>query len=384
MKTLKQLILATTLLLCSLSVLAQADGYRPMVRPGVKWVYCFWYYDGEFVPFQSKLVYGHISYEFDGQTEIDGKTYMKCWRTIDDPKGNFDSEPVCVAYVREADKKVYAVYDEQYIANVKYYHAGFYDYEAQMPYYYLSSGYTPSDIYSGKYVRLVDEFLIYDFNDIPAFYARHPKITYDFGLSYKQLAADEGYNDVITYMFEATEADPVTILGRRVNRHKLQFNRQASYQKNINKAPQQSSPLMVPGRPADFDHTQYVLDGYGMVMCYTPNGCTCPAALMCRSFISPMAMFRNPKPYSDIVGNCYFGFCHIEEEGQIVYKSDACDITESNFTQGGGDEPSGVGEVPVDDGGAVDGRTYDMQGRVVSDPSAPGIYVRDGQKILVK
>ena len=90
-------------------------------------------------------------------------------------------------------------------------------------------------------------------------------------------------------------------------------------------------------------------------------------------------------------GGYYLLFSHLIEDGEIVFKSDWCDfiresgkIYDPDAPQGGGDEPSGVGEVPVDGGASVDGRTYDMQGRVVSDPSAPGIYVRDGQKILVK
>ena len=77
-------------------------------------------------------------------------------------------------------------------------------------------------------------------------------------------------------------------------------------------------------------------------------------------------------------------FGHYEEDGVIVYKNKFFDFIQDRIYVPNSDEPSGVGEVPVDDGGAVDGRTYDMQGRVVSDPSAPGIYVRDGQKVLVK
>ena len=81
---------------------------------------------------------------------------------------------------------------------------------------------------------------------------------------------------------------------------------------------------------------------------------------------------------------------HVLLDGEIYYKTEMYDFIQEYGTvydpntPKGGDEPSGVGEVPVDGGASVDGRTYDMQGRVVSDPSVPGIYVRDGQKILVK
>ncbi len=381
MKRIKQVLLAAALLLCALPAVAQADGYRPMVRPGVKWVYFIWYFENTTT---LKRAYVQITYHFEGETEIEGKTYMNCWRTINDPKGNFDSKPVVIAYAREEDKKVYAVYDEQYIASVNYYNAGYYEYRAEIPYLFIGGTCDPTTIVSGHYVLPVEEYLIYDFNDIPTFYARHPQITYDFGLSFRPIAAEEGAHDVLTYVLTASEASPVTIDGRQVNRYLFNIKEQASYQINIiKKSPSQPSPDGAAQVTGVYDRTPYILDGYGLVNRCTPSSSNCPAALLLRSFISPYAVIRNPKPYSEIFGNCFFGFCHIEEDGQIVYKSECCDITESHLPHGG-DVPSGVSELPVGGGAAAGGRTYDLQGRAVNDPLSPGIYIRDGQKLLVE
>ena len=404
MKTLNQLILAASLLLCSLPVLAQSDGYRPMVRPGVKWVYSLMDVGQTGEP----TCYIHISYEFSGEATFNGASefnpvYMKCWRTIEDPKGRFSNEPVLVAYVREENKKVYAIYDENYIGKTRYFHNGYRDYDPARGGYGLTrfvyGGEDLATAFAGNPCwgsTSMDEYLIYDFNDIPTFYARHPELVYVFGKEFEGRPDD---NVTIGMRYVTSEAEPVVISGREVKRYKLELQNHRGltyyYATGVSAAPstpgyisQQETGSESSGLATSYkDHTRYVLEGYGDVH----NLVTYPSAAIaysCRSFLSPMAMFRNPSKYWEIFGgsNAVFNFCHIEEDGQIVYKSDSCDYFEEQLdkqSQGGGDEPSGVGEVSVD-GGAVDGRTYDMQGRVVSDPSAPGIYVRDGKKVLVK
>ncbi len=80
-------------------------------------------------------------------------------------------------------------------------------------------------------------------------------------------------------------------------------------------------------------------------------------------------------------------FSHLIVNGKITFKGDAYDFIHEHeiyAPEGGGDVPSGVSELPVDGGAAAGGRTYDLQGRAVNDPLSPGIYIRDGQKLLVE
>ncbi len=101
----------------------------------------------------------------------------------------------------------------------------------------------------------------------------------------------------------------------------------------------------------------------------------------------------NPTSFIDLEpAHWLFMLSHVTEDGEIIFKTDDYDFIRSmgriydpDAPEGGGDVPSGVSELPVDGGAtAAGGRTYDMQGRAVTGPLQPGIYVRDGQKLLVE
>ena len=400
MKRIKQMLLAAALLLCALPAVAQADGYRPMVRPGVKWVYSLMDVGMPGEP----TCYIHITYEFRGEETFDelGLTYMKCWRTVEDPKGRFGGEPELVAYVREEGKKVYAVYDERYIGATRYFWNGYREYDPESGGYGLMHEVQGGEMLDAAFAGMpcwranpLDEYLIYDFNDIPAFYEHHPQLVYDFGKEYQGRPQD---NVTAGASWVTSEAEPAVICGRSVKRYKLEMRLRHGLTNYYypNAAP--ASPSCAPAvgletvgatgglANAYKDKTRYVLEGYGDVHNLVLNASTA-IAYCCRSFLSPMAMFRNPLKYWGLFDgrNAVFNFCHIEEDGQIVYKSDSCDYFEEELArQRGGDVPSGVSELPVGGGAVAGGRTYDMQGRAVTGPLQPGIYVRDGQKLLVE
>ena len=76
---------------------------------------------------------------------------------------------------------------------------------------------------------------------------------------------------------------------------------------------------------------------------------------------------------------------HVIENGVIIYKSPCYDIIQANVYDP--DKPNGNTAVEdveaVPDESPGDGLYYDMQGRAVAEPTAAGIYVRNGKKIIV-
>ena len=60
-------------------------------------------------------------------------------------------------------------------------------------------------------------------------------------------------------------------------------------------------------------------------------------------------------------------------------------ITEAQ-NKGGNVESAGINDIFVDNvaGTVKDGRTYNILGQPVSGNLAPGIYIRDGKKFIVK
>ena len=154
----KTLILFAMLaLLCNVM---QANDYQPLVREGVKWIYAY-------VPmYDESGNYSRFTIEIRDEIELDGVKYKQCWRTYK------DGETELLAYVREENKRVYAV----------------------LP-YHDSDSHTNPGIAGEK----SDEWLVYDFNDIPTFYSKLPKETF-YTL---QGPIENG--------FEAQETDMVTV-----------------------------------------------------------------------------------------------------------------------------------------------------------------------------
>ena len=385
----KSAILAALLsLLCLCPMVGRADDYRPMVREGVKWVYFFIYKDNEGA--RPKTYYAHINYEFSGEVEICGNTYMTCWRTIVDPQGHFDATPEPVAYVREEDRKVYALYDDRFVAQVRDYHAGFRDYcyreDIEDPLLSFDGGeksvtYAFTGDVSMLYPPKADEYLIYDFNDLPAFYDRHPRLVYE--------TVVDGYAPTRytrSYGWRTTAAGTYLIQGRDVPYYLVRYGMQTEMEPVSNGAPGAARGQVRAARR--------VLEGYGIVEQFANAGESPNLVLtvLCQSFLSPAASFRNPYLLYDRFDQercpvTTFGFCHIEDGGEIVYRIRDCYFIEDHHAEQmaeGGDPEDGVGvdDVPVRQA-VVDGVTYDLQGRSVADTDAPGIYIRDGRKVAV-
>ncbi len=168
----KKLYVLITALLGVLGSQAQtADNYVPLVREGVKWIYAY-------VPmYDESGYYSRFSVEIRGEIELDGVEYKQCWRTyIDTNNSHNEGETELLAYVREEGKCVYAVLPN-----------------------HDSLSHTNPGIAGEK----SDEWLVYDFNDIPTFYSKLPKETF-YTL---QGPIERG--------FEAQETDFVSVNGKQ-------------------------------------------------------------------------------------------------------------------------------------------------------------------------
>ena len=376
---------------------AGADDYKPMVREGVKWVYFFDYRNLD----ENKVYYAHITYYFEGEVQIGGNTYTTCWRTIEDPQRHFDDTPVPVAYCREQDRKVYAVYDDRLVARVRDYHAGYRDYEFRDTDGFgtpciVGGEMTACAAFKGVWYQMApgveryldspapDEYLIYDFNDLPAFYAAHPATLYQTDVTDY---TGNVQRVTVTPRWRAAFDGQVTVGGsRKVDKYKVSIDSDETFEDVTHAtAPANAAIDMRPNR--------YALTGYGIVNQWVARALPCvPLSMMCQSFLSPAASFRNPFLLRDVIDDdtCpvyVFGFCHIEDGGQIVYKIQECGYIEKNHTAQmagqGGREAVAIEDLP-ERRAVVNGRTYDIQGRAVTDTEAPGIYVRNGKKVLVK
>lgn len=379
-----------------------ADDYKPMVREGVKWVY-FIHFQSHSAPSTSKVAF--ITYEFKDEVEMNGHTYKKCWRTVTDEYGLIDPTPRVVAYAREEDKKVYAIYDEEFIAQNRDYNAGYYEYDVsamdspQMRINIQGIDQPALSIcgmeWTDVYPDYTDEYLIYDFNDLPDFYAHYPHKVYHCGpMPYLTDRFEDVPNSIITETRSCTVVDTIALGdGRVVKLYKVVPIFSGELEQSPAQAPAQSpaqAPTVISSSLSVYNGDgRLAIDGYGMVTIQTNRPTQIfkrsLAASINRSFISPDAMLRhidtsilNPDAY-----NFTFGFCHIEDNGVKVIEYKYCDIFHGNA---GIPRPN----TAVEDVEAVpaevpsDGLYYDMQGRAVAEPTEAGIYVRNGKKVVVR
>ena len=94
----------------------------------------------------------------------------------------------------------------------------------------------------------------------------------------------------------------------------------------------------------------------------------------------PFANFIHMNP---IHKNWFWAFSHLIEDGEIVYKGENYDYLIENDYIKNMNQSSGVEdieEVRLTD----DGIYYDMQGRRVAAPTQPGIYIHNGNKVVIK
>ena len=117
---------------------SDADGYiyTPLVRDGVMWKYV---HSGMNYDYTEPYVFETYCY-ISGTVEVDGKLYHKCF--VENP--NLDD--VCVAYLREEDKRVYmmSVWEEK-DREIYFYQTGgkeelIYDFNLNVGDTYVSNG----------------------------------------------------------------------------------------------------------------------------------------------------------------------------------------------------------------------------------------------------
>ncbi len=150
----KKIIISLLMLMGITSVQAQEYEYVPLVREGVKRVYVFNHHGVE--TDGGPIVY--YTEEMKGETTLNGRQYMNLYRYYGDELDVNTMLPY--AYVREQDKKVYAVLDE----NNKLEDGDFNVYRNGDP------------VIKTEDFESTGEYLIYDFNDFVAFYDANSRI----------------------------------------------------------------------------------------------------------------------------------------------------------------------------------------------------------------
>ena len=165
----KGLFISITLALACWSGMAQAETheheYVPLLKDGRQWIYEF---NGHPLGVENEDITDIENFDFttysdfyalylDGDTLIDGQTYMKCYYKAIYKKtfGELASEKYPVAYLREDGKKVYLIHNKRnhrYLGNV-------------FPYYDYNDVNTLDD------TNLDGVYWIYDFEDMNEAYA---------------------------------------------------------------------------------------------------------------------------------------------------------------------------------------------------------------------
>lgn len=78
-------------------------------------------------------------------------------------------------------------------------------------------------------------------------------------------------------------------------------------------------------------------------------------------------------PFCGLHNGYVNGLCYIEKDGEIIYKG-------MRYRE---DIPQGVSDITAERRGAGDGRYYNLMGQPVAHPE-PGIYIRNGKKVVVR
>ncbi|MBQ4138282.1 MAG: hypothetical protein II592_01910 [Muribaculaceae bacterium] len=279
----KKIIISLLMLMGVTGVQAQEPEFVPLVREGVKRVYVFNHHGVE--TDGGPIVY--YTEEMKGETTLNGRQYMNLYRYYGDELDVNTMLPY--AYVREQDKKVYAVLDE----NNKLEDGDFNVYRNGDP------------VIKTEDFESTGEYLIYDFNDFVAFYDTY---------SYKQVQST-GEIEVNGHMCKAYYLD---------------------------------------------ENQRYlILEGVGSV---TDRG-----------LLFPMTgrWVNGPHPHT-------LGLSHVIEGGEVVYKSPRYDELKDKLT------PTAVVDLKTTETRSGDNRYYNLMGQPVAKPTQPGIYIHQGNKIVIK
>ena len=336
---------------CCSFMIAMAHEYVPMVREGVKWVYVT--KPGLRNPVDYNPVksydYTTVTYEFIGDTTINDVVFKKCWRTVNTPYNNYyyDDTPQVVAYLYEADKQVWAIFPTSFSNNMR----GLMGY---VP--YVKEDYDNLQAKDPHLANLLIRNqlrLLYDFNDVDAFLKNIPRKYYP-----KMDQADP--------YFTVTESDVVETERSKHIRYHLNAVR--------------------PGRTRSYAYEDtkhmawsfndaYIVESYGFIPPYSDQYIVCESS----SFLAPCGEYiRNDGAQYTPFFNTYFS--HVEENGKIVFKGPMYNYAQL-LLKG---NPDGIEELKAT-GDAGESRLYDLQGRpVTSDTPNPGIYVKQGKKVVVE
>ena len=95
--------IAALVLLCCIAAQAQTDDYQPLVREGVRWVNTNEQYRNEGTEYSCLFV----KFEFYGDTIIQGKSYLNCFKYTDKSLDLSKEGPYCA--MREEGRKIYEV-----------------------------------------------------------------------------------------------------------------------------------------------------------------------------------------------------------------------------------------------------------------------------------
>ena len=339
----KNSIILLAVLLGAEAATAQDSDYLPIAREGVKWVY--------YAQDLSTRTMYPITYYFDGEigNEIDGKYIRKkCWRVCgwDDQSSGVTPEPELIALVSESDRRVFVRLLNKFSGDMSLISWSIGQHNING--YYTTEFRHPEERACGP-----NEVVVYDFND----YARH---------LYKAPRAYNAETQTIEGYWGVFKQDEVTINGRSLKRYEIGRGPSKEFGKDID------DTAVNPWSPQTYiNQKAYVIEGYGAVFSSSNMNSA-------SFFLLPVLMDYN---------TCNLFFSHIEEDGKIVYKGEEYDMIQQQLLLYGYNPDRGdtdVSEIPVTEVDGGDAPYYDMQGHAVAAPSQPGIYIHNGQKVVVK
>lgn len=329
----KKIIFGLLMLMGITGVHAQEYEYVPLVREGVKWVYYLnmtkYGENGEFLSY----VWVPLTIEFKGDTTIqmftgEYETFKKCYMNIDPefragfPVATDENGTAIVAMMRENDKRVFAIYTEDYIdafipRSVKHsYVTGL-----------ATRVFCLRDLSSPiEYDKVNEMWMIYDFND-PDSFIKHTCPSFK--------------NDVYDYEFRhVVERESVLVNGTMRKRYGFESEHEYDY--------------------SDVSYFPEWIEGIGWNFPSTEN--------RLYSFISPFGDVKR--------GLVVFtAFSHVEEDGIVAFKGAYYDQFNTL---------DNVNDMKVETRENGDDNYYNLMGQPVSNPTQPGIYIHQGKKIVIK
>ena len=313
----KKIILGLLMLIGITSVQAQEYEYVPLVREGVKWTYYI-------TPNHDNSPI-RIELEFKGDTSFgnySSPVFKKCYLTID--KEYADCWPLeidengssIIALVREENKRVFAAYTDEFI------NANGQQGSLEQVGEYATGLKTKCYLTDNNYFQ--QEWMIYDFND-------------PTGLITRALYIFDHLTNIFHYLY--CESKEMIQINDRLRKQYV-LNCEDDYDISLSSL---SKYKLTEGVGWEVN-SNYVLG-----LCVSPRSC-----------------------FKDFV-LCQLS--HVEENGNIVYKTPFYDIYNT---------PDNVNDMKVETPENGDNNYYNLMGQPVADPTEPGIYIHHGKKIVIK